>query len=263
MKLNNTLAAFTMLAAAGGAGAAGLDSAASFQITSFSYVATGGTLSWNTGSAYQTLSSESSEAGGLTSNDLLSSADYALTNSTLSTSRPHATSTVSSTAAGTLQGSTTATPFVISAVSQAHNATAMGQQSQEFSLSAPGSVTFTIGYSLVANGLTSNTNENFALAALDFSFGNYGNESGGTQNFTILSSDVASGQNAQSGTLSFTVDFGAADETGYYNLRGNALSYASASITAAVPEPETYALMLAGMAVVGAIARRKRLVRQR
>jgi hypothetical protein len=50
------------------------------------------------------------------------------------------------------------------------------------------------------------------------------------------------------------VQFDAVDEVGFYNIRGNALSYASASITA-VPEPESYALMLAGLAVLGVGAR--------
>lgn len=239
-----------------GAGADTLSSSASFQITSFAYVATGGTLSWSTASAYQTLYSESAEAGGLVSNNVASSSDEALTTATLSTSRPHATSTVSSTSDGTIQGLSTATPFVISDFSQPHRANATAQQALEFTMSAPGSVTFTIGYSLLASGATSNVNENYALAALDFTFGNYFNASGGTQNITLVSSDAQGGQNSQSGALTFTVDFATADEVGYYNLRGNALANASASI-AVVPEPETYLLMLVGIAAVSAASRRR------
>jgi hypothetical protein len=248
------LGAATLLGAAGTAAAAAPDSSAAYQLTSFSYVVSGGTLSWNAGAAYQTLYSESSEAGGLVDNDLASSTDFALGNKTLSTSRTHASSSAAAALNGTLQGSATATPFVIANVSQPHAGVSMAQQSQEFSLSQAGSVTFTIGYALAASAATSNTGENFAQASLDFAFGNYANASGGTQAPSIFSFDTLGGSTAQSGTLSFTVQFDAVDEVGFYNIRGNALSYASASITA-VPEPESYALMLAGLAVLGVGAR--------
>lgn len=248
-----------LLAAAGAAGADPLSSSASFQITSFSYVVSGGSLSWNPGSAYQTLYSESSEAGGLVNNDRANSEDYALSNATLGTSRSHATSSVSTTSAGTLLGTASATPFVIADISQPHGGVAVAQQSREFSLSQAGSVTFTIGYSLTAGAVTSNTNENFALSSLDFAFGNYANASGGAMTPTLLSSDATNGHLSQNGTLSFTVIFAAPDEVGYYNIRGNAFASASAAVTA-VPEPESYALMLAGLAVIGVGARLRRKV---
>nr|WP_316643310.1 PEP-CTERM sorting domain-containing protein [uncultured Roseateles sp.] len=244
------IGAATLLAAAGAASAGAPASSASYQVTSFSYLVSAGSLTWNTGAAYQTLYSESSEAGGLVDNDRASSTDFALTDAALSTSRPHASSSAAAALGGTLQGTATATPFVIAAVSQPHAGVSMAQQSQEFYLSQAGSVTFSIGYALAAGAATSNTGENFAQSSIEFAFGNYANASGGMQTPSIFSFDALSGHAAQSGTLTFTVQFTSPDEVGYYNIRGNALAYASASVTA-VPEPESYALMLAGLAVLG------------
>ena len=58
----------------------------------------------------------------------------------------------------------------------------------------------------------------------------------------------------RSGSFTLTVDLAGPDDVGFYNLRGNA--YASA--VSAVPEPGTWAMMLLGLASVGAAARRKR-----
>lgn len=250
------LAAAALLALGATAHADPLASSASYQITSFSYVVSAGALSWNPTSAYQTLYSESNEAGGLLDNQILSSTDFQLTNAALSTNRAHASSTAAATAAGTLQGTASATPFVIAAISQPHSGSSVAQQSQEFSLSQAGSVTFTVGYSLLASSVTSNANENFALSSLDLAFGNYGNASGDSLNIGILSTDAANGLASSAGTLTFTVQFAAPGEVGFYNIRGNASAFASASV-AVVPEPESYALMLAGLGVVGLVARRR------
>ena len=49
----------------------------------------------------------------------------------------------------------------------------------------------------------------------------------------------------------------AAGQAAYYTLSGSAIASAELAV-AAVPEPETYALMLLGLAGIGVVARRRR-----
>ena len=70
----------------------------------------------------------------------------------------------------------------------------------------------------------------------------------------LLSNNLAGGTGATSGHFSWTYTL-AADQVAFYTLSGSAI--ASAAVTA-VPEPETYALMLLGLAGMGAVARRRR-----
>jgi hypothetical protein len=63
------------------------------------------------------------------------------------------------------------------------------------------------------------------------------------------------------GAGSYVLEFGVTnwDDTAYQSgMAFDGITVAGKPITPAVPEPETYALMLAGLAVVGALARRRR-----
>ena len=71
----------------------------------------------------------------------------------------------------------------------------------------------------------------------------------------LLSNNLTGGTGATSGHFSWTYTL-AADQAAYYTLSGSAI--ASAELAAPIPEPETYALMLLGLAGVGAVARRRR-----
>ena len=59
-----------------------------------------------------------------------------------------------------------------------------------------------------------------------------------------------------SGHYSWTYTL-AAGQVAFYTLSGSAIASAELAV-AAVPEPETYALMLLGLAGMGAVARRRR-----
>jgi hypothetical protein len=73
----------------------------------------------------------------------------------------------------------------------------------------------------------------------------------------LLSSNLTGGTGAiSSGHYSWTYTL-AADQEAFYTLSGSAIASAELRV-AAIPEPETYALMLLGLASIGAVARRRR-----
>jgi len=72
----------------------------------------------------------------------------------------------------------------------------------------------------------------------------------------LLSNNLTGGTGATSGHFSWTYTL-AADQVAFYTLSGSAIASAQLAV-AAVPEPETYALMLLGLAGIGAVARRRR-----
>jgi hypothetical protein len=240
--LSKSLTAALLLSAAAGTQA---QVTAGFEVTSFSYTVSGGTLQWLGDSSFQSLAVEAAEAGGLLGNDA-DSASGSVAAAALSTAVAHAAAAVSVTGPGLLQGQTSATPFFVSSISNPHFATVLAQQAQEFMLSQPGSVTFTLNYSLAAAAPAGQPTYSYSQSALAFDAGNYANTSGGSQTVELFSDDFASGSGAQSGSWVFTVQIDNASEVGFYNLRGNA--YASA--ISAVPEPASGLLLAGGAAVL-------------
>lgn len=227
----------------GSAGAMAAPSAGSFEITSFSYVASGGTLSWLPG-GYQSLSVDSEEAGGLGGNQIDGMTIDGRANASYSTQVAHASAQVSATAAGLLSGSASATPFIVDATAQPHLGISSALQYGEFSLSQAGSVTFTVNYTLTANAQAGDPLTTYAASKLVFDAGTY-------TNFNSFSDELHTVQGSsgtRTGSFSYTVSLGGADEIGHYNFTGTA--YATA-MAAPVPEPSEWALMLAGLGLLG------------
>lgn len=234
------------------ASSAQAQSLASFQVTSFSAVASGGILSWLNGGAYQSLAVDAAEAGGLGGNDVDAAEAFALGNASLAASVAHAAANASTTSSGTLGGNASAMPFLVSSVAQPHGASAMAQQSHEFTLSAAGTVTFTIGYVLTATAPSGISFEDQARAALELTAGIYGADSG-VQGIELIAPEGGLGSFSQTGTLQLVTTFASANDVGFYNLRGNAW----ASAVSSVPEPSQTAMLLAGFAVAGLVVRRR------
>lgn len=243
MKLNLLGAATALIL--GSAGALAAPSTASFQITSFSQVVSGGTLTW-LGGGYQDLHVESREAGGLGGNQVDGLMGDRSTTS-LSAQVAHAGAQVSATTDGLLQGSAMATPFFVDGTAQPHVGIANALQLGEFSLSQAGSVTFTVNYTLTASAQAGDTLTTYAFSQLVFDAGSYTDVSQ-QASFSDRLHTAEGSSGTRTGSFTYTVNLTGADDVGYYNFTANAYGTAMA---AAVPEPGEWALMLAGLGVLG------------
>ena len=123
-----------------------------------------------------------------------------------------------------------------------------------FTLEEGGTVTFTVNYTLSVDKPGSESGD-FGASFLAFNAMSEDGLSGGMQSDQLFSFAQASGLGSRSGSFMITVAL-LANQVGFYTLDGRAEAFA----VAVIPEPETYALMLAGLAGLGVVARRRKAV---
>jgi hypothetical protein len=259
MKLTSAIKTATALAIAGLSALPALASTASVNFTSFSYVVSGGSLTYAPSDAYQSLYTEALSSGGVAGADQRSG-DAANWNAmsftaTTATSGASAVSQVGQ----TFQIEAHASPSVGALTNYPNSAMANASQSGTFTLSQAGSVTFTIGYALSVGAVGGNAVDDYGYALATLSAGNYSSGVGDMISVEHSSFSEAAGVGNYSGTLTYTVALGGPSEVGYYNLASTANVFSPANVSA-VPEPSDWAMMSLGISMLAcftAVRRRR------
>ena len=136
-----------------------------------------------------------------------------------------------------------------------NQATADGFQSGDFSLSAPGTVTFIIDYTLSVAKPGGSLATDYASAVLNFATSFAGQQPNNVSD-QLLSFNQLNGTTSKDGEFRVDVTL-LEDQVGSYTLEGVAQSFA----VAAVPEPQEWAMLASGFVVLGGFLRRRRMHR--
>ena len=226
---------------------------ASVLITSFSYITPDGTtLSFN--NPDQNFFTNAQNGGGVfgAQTDQFDHSDYDPATAGVSLSNAQAAlstfvpQTFWATASTTRSSNPLGTPR--------NQATADGFQSGDFSLSAAGTVTFVIDYTLDVTKPGGSLATDYASAALTFTTSFAGQQPNSVSD-QLLSFNQAGGIGDKSGEFRVSVNL-LEDQVGSYTLEGVAQSFA-----VAVPEPHEWALLASGFVALGAFVRRRRAPR--
>ena len=227
---------------------------ASVYVSSFTYTtSTGEELVWS--DPYQTLVAEARNGGGLfgSDSDTYETAGYFPAIGSATTSLTQATYAASGDQGFYLTADATRGSYPVGTPRNESFATA--SNSGSFLLEAGGSVTFTVGYTLGVDKPGGNAASDFGASFLNFNAMSDNGLSGGMLGDQLFSFAQASGMGSRSGSFVVTVAL-LANQLGFYTLDGRAEAIA----VAVIPEPETYALMLAGLAALGVVRRKRQPV---
>lgn len=227
---------------------------ASVFVSSFTWTtSTGEELAWS--DPYQSLAASALSGGGLfgSDSDSYETESYLPAIGSASTSNALSTYAASGDQGFFLTAATTRGLYPIGTPRNESFATALN--SGTFSLEQAGTVTFTVFYTLAVNKPGGNALSDFGASFLNFNAASADGTSGGDLSADLYSFAQLTGIGSTSGSFVLTVSL-LANQLGFYTLDGRAESFA----VAAIPEPETWALMLAGLAGVGAVVRRRKAV---
>jgi PEP-CTERM motif-containing protein len=168
--------------------------------------------------------------------------------------------------AGVTYANALASPLSFSgnAVSTSGSASASGNRTVNFSVDGPGVLTVTVPYTLSLTGDTSNCyycyNYDHASVSGNASFSSYANNGSSSSNsnasYSLNNYYWDHSPQSQSGTLVFGIFASGAGNGSLainFDLSSNGVS--------PVPEPESYAMLLAGLGLMGAVIRRRSMNR--